>query len=88
MQQYVNQDACDEPWRHIVTMASIEDKTTTIPSGVSTYEAILQNYFIDRLTIHEISNKYYKSRQYINRIIKSHKTKMIKIIKKSVYNSP
>jgi hypothetical protein len=88
MQQYVNQDACDEPWRHIVTMASIEDKTTTIPSGVSTYEAILQNFFIDRLTINQIAKRYYKSRQYVNRIIHTHKSRMIKIIKKSVYNTP
>jgi hypothetical protein len=55
-----------------------------MPDGVGTTEAILQNYFIDRMTTKEIAEHYNKSQRYINKTIKHYKSILIENIKKSV----
>jgi hypothetical protein len=86
MEIYANQDNNDDAWRQIVIMEEIEECPSRLCEGVSTTEAILQNYFIDRIEVKKIAERYYKSRQYIHYIIRKHKIRMAEIIKKSVEN--
>lgn len=84
--KYINQDDDPELWKNVIPINYIEDCESKIKQGVSTTEAILQNYFIDRLTIPQIANKYYKSRQYIHKTIKKYSRIMVFYIKQSVDN--
>ena len=84
---YVNQDDNPEAWRHITFKEDITASNGKMPDAVSTTEAILQNYFIDRKEVKEIAESYCKSRQYIHYVIQKHKKRMAEIIKKEVENS-
>jgi len=85
VERFLNHDDGLESWKKVTTIAHINGKhAKEMPQGVSTCEAILINYFIDRTTPREIANNYHKSRQYIHRIIKHYSKITIENIKKSV----
>ena len=83
--RFLNHDDGLESWKKITTVSHLNGKhAKEMPQGVSTCEAILINYFIDRLTPAQIAKKHYKSRQYIHRVIKKYSKLIIQNIKKSV----
>jgi len=82
---YVNQDQVEENPEE-KTMAQIDEMSSALPNGLSTCEAILQEYFLDRADPIKIAQHYNLSKQYVYRIIKLHKAIMVKNIKKSVYS--
>jgi hypothetical protein len=85
LERFLNHDDGLESWKKITTVSHLNGKhAKEMPQGVSTCEAILINYFIDRLTPAQIANKHYKSRQYIHRVIKKYSKLIIQNIKKSV----
>lgn len=85
--QYINQDENEEAWVRIRFTDKIEAKGNIKgKEAVSTTEVILQNYFIDRMKPKDIAEKYYKSKQYVYRIIKKYSKIMIENIKKAAQN--
>ena len=85
LERFLNHDDGLESWKKIKTVSHLNGKhAKEMPQGLSTCEAILINYFIDRLTPAQIANKHYKSRQYIHRVIKKYSKLIIQNIKKSV----
>ena len=85
LERFLNHDDGLESWKKITCIPHLNGKhAQEMPQGVSTCEAILINYFIDRLTPAQIANKHYKSRQYIHRVIKKYSKLIIQNIKKSV----
>jgi hypothetical protein len=83
--KFLNHEDGLESWKKITCIPHLKGKhAKEMPQGVSTCEAILINYFIDRLTPAQIANKHYKSRQYIHRVIKKYSKLIIQNIKKSV----
>jgi DNA-directed RNA polymerase specialized sigma subunit len=83
-EEYVNQDNDDEPWINISSAERIEQLEAKTMETVSTTEAILQNYFIDRMTVKEIAEKHCKSRQYVHKLIKKFTKILSSNIKKSI----
>lgn len=82
---YINQDADPKSWRKIRPTDQIERiQTTKMPDNLSTTEIILQFYFIDRMEVREISNRLFKSRQYIHKVIKKYSNILKQNIQKSV----
>jgi radical SAM protein with 4Fe4S-binding SPASM domain len=82
--RFSNQDDNEDAWKNVRPIAHIENLTKEVPKGLSTCEAILINYFVDRMTPPQIAKKHYKSRQYVYRIIKRYSAIIIQNIKKSV----
>jgi DNA-directed RNA polymerase specialized sigma subunit len=86
-EKYTSQDDDEEQWLKI----RFTDKIEACGDGkmtdkVSTTEAMLQNYFIDRMKPKEIAERYYKSQQYVYWVIKKYSKVMIHYIKKSIEN--
>lgn len=82
-EDYINQDHIGI--NHIQYMP--EEDMTEIPeqlwpSGLSTIETIIQYYFRDRLTQVKISKRLNISRQYVGKIIKNYRRRLIKITSK------
>lgn len=82
---YVNQDNRDDTaWIKIKPKAYIDQMKGVKMEGVTTTEAILQNYFVDRMDPKDIAKKYYKSTQYVYWLIKKYKAIIADNIKKSI----
>lgn len=81
---FINQDDNEDAWLKIRFTDKIERCDLKNRDGVSTTEAILQNYFIDRMEPKEIAEKYFKSRQYVYWVIKKYTSIIAANIKKSV----
>jgi DNA-directed RNA polymerase specialized sigma subunit len=85
--QYINQDENEEAWVRIRFTDKIEAKGNIKgKEAVSTTEVILQNYFIDRMKPKDIAERYYKSQQYVYRIIKKYSKIIAENIKKAAQN--
>ena len=84
VERYINQDNNDDTWMNVVFTERIEQIQCKNREGVSITEAILQNYFLDRMKPKEISEKYYKSQQYVYWVIKKYSKIIAENIKKSV----
>ena len=83
---YASQDARDESWSRITIIEHIDEYSQKLPPGLSTCEAILQEFFIERLEPVQIAEKYHISKQYVHRTIKKYSGIMKENIKKSVYS--
>ena len=81
VEDYINQDNDEEQWLNISFTDRIEVFEVKSKDTVSTTEAILQNYFIDRMTPKEIAEKHYKSQQYVYWVIKKYTVLIAKAIK-------
>ena len=84
--EYINQDENEDAWLKIHFTNKIEVWDAKTKESVSTTEAILQNYFLDRMKPKDIAERYYKSQQYVYRIIKKYSKIMIENIKKAAQN--
>ena len=85
--QYINQDENEDAWIKIRFTNKIEIRPNAkMKESVSTTEVILQNYFIDRMKPKDIAERYYKSPQYVYRVIKKYSRIMIENIKKAAQN--
>jgi DNA-directed RNA polymerase specialized sigma subunit len=84
--QYINQDENEDAWLKIRFTNKIEIWDAKTKESVSTTEAILQNYFLDRMKPKDIAERYYKSPQYVYRVIKKYSKIMIENIKKAAQN--
>jgi DNA-directed RNA polymerase specialized sigma subunit len=85
--QYISQDENEDAWLKIKFTNKIEIRPNAkMKESVSTTEVILQNYFIDRMKPKDIAERYYKSQQYVYRIIKKYSKIMIENIKKAAQN--
>lgn len=86
-EEYIGQDYNEEVWLNI----SFTDRTDKLEpckvkkmmDKVSTTEAILQNYFLDRMKPQDIAKRYYKSPQYVYWLIKKYSKIIAENIKKS-----
>jgi DNA-directed RNA polymerase specialized sigma subunit len=85
-EKYVNQDTGETQWQKISFTIQIEEMELKPMSGLLTSEAILQNYFIDRMKQCEIAQKYGISRPYVSKVVKKYSALIIKNIKKSTKN--
>lgn len=84
---YINQDENIEAWEKISFTNKIEQiGDAKMRDSVSTTEAILQNYFLDRMTPKEIAEKNYKSQQYVYKVIKKYSVIIAENIKKAAEN--
>lgn len=83
-EKYVSQD--ETQWQKICFTVQIEEMEIKPMSGLSTTEAILQNYFIERTEPKEIAKNLKISKQYVYRVIKKYSEIIKKNIKKSVYS--
>lgn len=85
VEAFINQDENPNAWLKIRPSEHIEQwGCTKMPDNVSTTEAILQNYFIDRMKPKDIADRYYKSQQYVYYVIKKYSKIITENIKKSV----
>jgi DNA-directed RNA polymerase specialized sigma subunit len=80
---YANQDRVEENPNEKPTDI-MEDYNKPMPEGLSTCEAILQDFFFDRLTPAKIAQIHHISATYVYRIIKQYKVIISQNIKKSV----
>jgi hypothetical protein len=83
VEDYINQDYNEDDWLKISFTDRIEGYEMKTKDTVSTTEAILQNYFIDRMNPKEIAEKHYKSQQYIYWLIKKYTVLIANAIKKA-----
>jgi DNA-directed RNA polymerase specialized sigma subunit len=85
--KYINQDENEDAWLKIKFTNKIEIRPNAkMKESVSTTEVILQNYFIDRMKPKDIAERYYKSQQYVYRIIKKYSKIIAENIKKAAKN--
>lgn len=85
VEDYINQDNNTEQWAKMTFTPLIDESgTIEMPSILSTTEIIVQNYFLDRMSIKEIAIMHYKSRQYVSRVVAKYKRIMKENLKKKV----
>jgi len=83
-EKYTDQDNDASQWQKISFTVQIEEMEQRPMSGLLTSEAILQNYFIDRMKQSEIAKKHEVSRAYVCKVIKKYSSLIIKNLKKEV----
>jgi hypothetical protein len=87
IEEFVNQDNIGS-WSKIRFTNNIDERIIdTNPKILSTTEIIIQNYYIDRMTVKQISETHYKSRQYIYKIIRKYSNILKENLLKSSKNS-
>jgi len=83
-EKYANQDDDVSQWQKVSFTVQIEEMEAKPMQGLLTTEAILQDYFIERMKQSEIARKHSKSRPYISKVIKKYSALIVKNIKKEV----
>jgi DNA-directed RNA polymerase specialized sigma subunit len=82
-EKYVSQDEVKMDMDVILT-DQIDDFPSKHIEKQSTCEAILKNYFIDRMTLIEIAKIHHISKQYASRLVRKYKIIIAQNIRKSV----